>query len=69
MKRDHDCTKCKHGVLLIGAYTGTHFVECKFEQDACERAKTLEELDALSKMDLCKYEKGIAIDGGVTFDD
>lgn len=68
-KRDHDCTKCKYGVLLVGAYTGTHYVECKFEQEACEKANTLEELRKLASIDLCQYKKGKAIDGGVTYDD
>lgn len=65
------CEKCRYAVTYIGAYTGTHFIECSLEAKMVETA-TLEQLDEMIKHPErrpCTYKKGTPKDGGVTFDD
>lgn len=65
------CTSCKNAVESVGAYTGTHYIECSFEIKFAETA-TLEELrERIEHPELnpCHYCKGTPSDGGITFDD
>ena len=65
------CLSCKNAIKLIGAYTGTHYIECKLESEYAENA-TLEQLRAAIEnpgIVPCKYCKGKPENGGVTFDD
>lgn len=65
------CETCKNAELLIGAYTGTCYLECKLQQAFAETA-TLEELkEAILHPEIvrCEYLNGSPSNGGVTFDD
>ena len=70
------CERCKNAVTQIGAYTGTCYIECKFEQEIATNAtsemlkewiKNPEKMP--KKEDYCKYCKGTPLDGGITYDD
>lgn len=70
------CAKCKNAVSFIGAYTGTHFIECKFEIEIADNATSEQLLQWINhpetepkREDYCKYHTGKPADGGITFDD
>lgn len=65
------CMNCKNAIELVGAYTGTHYIECRFEKEFAEHA-SLEELERMilhPEERPCEYIKGSPTDGGITFDD
>lgn len=66
-----NCINCKNAVTFIGAYTGTHYIECQLERERAENM-TLEELKyaiAHPEEQKCEFVKGKPQNGGVTFDD
>ena len=70
------CTKCKNAITMVGAYTGTGYIECRFEKEIAEKATDAELLGWIknpatrpTEKDYCQYKSGKPVNGGVTFDD